>query len=115
METYWELACQYLASFRDNIRDGRWAPAASDALHLADMVAAIILEKNGVPVPRSHRGRLLALSRMDEKLARIYGRLQELYSRMSYLGLDGGLAAEVRELVESLLERLEKHGLRLSC
>ncbi len=115
METYRELACQYLLSLRDNLREGRWAPAASDALHLADMVAAMVLEKHGVPVPRSHRGRLLALSRLDEVLARIYGRLQELYSRMSYLGLDGGLAREVEELVEQLLEGLERHGLGLRC
>ena len=71
METYRELACQYLASLRDNMRGGRWAPAASDALHLADMVVSMVLERHGVPVPRSHRGRLQALSRLDEELARV--------------------------------------------
>jgi len=102
-------------SFRDNLEKRRWAPAASDALHLADMVAAIILEAHGVPVPRSHRGRLLALSRLDERLVRVYGRLQELYSRMSYLGLDGGLARELEKLVDELLEGLGRHGVRLDC
>ncbi len=34
---------------------------------------------------------------------------------MSYLGLDGGLAREVEELVEQLLEGLERHGLGLRC
>ena len=52
---------------------------------------------------------------MDAELARIYGKLQELYSRMSYLGLDEGLAGEVEDLIIRLLERLEKHGIRLEC
>ncbi len=112
---YEELACQYLESLRDNLREERWAPAASDALHLADMVAAMVLEKHGVPVPGSHRGRLARLRGIDAELARVYGRLQELYSRMSYLGLDGGLARELQDLVEKLLKGLERHGLRLSC
>jgi len=115
VETYRELACQYLASFRDNMREERWAPAASDALHLADMVAAIVISRSGLPVPGSHRGRLALLGRLDRELARAYGRLQDLYSRMSYLGLDGGLARELEGLVETLLERLERHGVRLNC
>jgi len=41
--------------------------------------------------------------------------LQELHSRTSYLGLDGGLARRVEELVEQLLEGLERHGLSLRC
>lgn len=109
------LVCQYLASFRDNMREERWAPAASDALHLADMVAAIVLSKHGFPVPGSHRGRLARLSQVDQGLARVYGRLQDLYSRMSYLGLDGGLAKELEALVEALLEGLERHGVQLNC
>jgi len=115
VEAYRVLACQYLASPWGNLGEGRWAPAASDALHLADMVVAMILEARGIPVPGSHRGRLHALARVDRELAGVYGRLQELYSRMSYLGLDGGLAREVEELVEKLLGGLERHGLRLDC
>ena len=115
METYRELACQYLASLRDNLREERWAPAASDALHLADMIAAMVLESRGIPVPGSHRGRLARLRHVDPGLAGAYGRLQELYSRMSYLGLNGSLAGEVEELVGELLKGLERHGLRLDC
>lgn len=115
MEVYRRLACQYLASLRDNLARGRWAPAASDALHLADMLAAMVLEAHGVPVPGSHRGRLARLSQLDGELARLYGRLQELYSRMSYMGLDGGLAREVEGLVRGLLEGAGRHGVRLDC
>ena len=115
METYRVLACQYLESLRDNLRKERWAPAASDALHLADMVAAIVLARHGLPVPGSHRGRLVQLRHVDRELAGGYGRLQDLYSRMSYLGLDGSLAGELEELVEALLEGLERHGERLPC
>ncbi len=115
METYRVLACQYLESFRDNLREERWAPAASDALHLADMVAAIVLARHGLPVPGSHRGRLAMLRRASHELARVHGRLQDLYSRMSYLGLDGGLARGLEGLVEALLGGLERHGERLPC
>jgi hypothetical protein len=41
------------------------------------MVAAMLLKRHGVP--GSHHGRLAVLARLDEGMARVYGRLQKLY------------------------------------
>ena len=70
------IACQFLSSFRDNMREERWAPAASDALHLADMVVAMVLSRRGSSAPGSHRGRLAIVARVDKKLARVYERFR---------------------------------------
>ncbi len=88
------LACQYLESFRDNMREERWAPAASDALHLADMVAAIVLARRGLPVPGGHRGRLAMLRRGDHGLVRGWRGLSRLCLRGSR-GVESGSPASV--------------------
>lgn len=101
-------------SFYDNISRKRFAPAASDALHLCDMIVSAILKDKGLPVPRSHRGKLSIISRIDLIIYNIYHELQTLYSRMSYEGLDGGLAKRLQELVEELVNRVRKiYGLRI--
>jgi len=111
---YVALACEYLMSFYDNISRKRFAPAASDALHLCDMIVSAILKDKGLPVPRSHRGKLSIISRIDLIIYNIYHELQTLYSRMSYEGLDGGLAKRLQELVEELVNRVRKiYGLRI--
>ncbi len=101
-------------SFYDNIGRKRFAPAASDALHLCDMIVSAILKDKGLPVPRSHRGKLSMISRIDPVIHSTYHELQALYSRMSYEGLDGGLAKRLQELVEELVNRVrENYGLTI--
>ncbi len=95
-------------SFYDNIDKKRFAPAASDALHLCDMLISAILKDKGLPVPRSHRGKLSMISRIDLVIHSIYHELQTLYSRMSYEGLDGGLAKRLQKLVEELVNRVRE-------
>ena len=108
-------ACQYLESFHDNISKGRWGPAASDALHLYDIIVSLVLEASGTALPRSHRGRLRFISLVDRELASAYSELLSLYARMSYEGLDGGLASRLRDLVDLALRRAERHGVALPC
>ena len=59
-------------SFYDNMDKERYAPAASDALHLCDMIVSAILVDRGLPVPRSHRGRLIMISGIDPVIKDIY-------------------------------------------
>ncbi len=111
---YLALACEYLMSFYDNISRKRFAPAASDALHLCDMLVSAILRGKGLPIPRSHRGKLSMISRIDPVIHNIYHELQTLYSRMSYEGLNGGLVKRLQELVEELVSRVRGiYGLRM--
>lgn len=55
------------------------------------------------------------ISTIDKEIARAYSELLSLYSKMSYEGINGGLARRLVELVELIIERVRRYGVELPC